>query len=104
MVLSVLFIMLVVTFLAAVRLQGERFWPTAPLVYMPRWLFLPPLLVPALVADRSQRRTLWLVHGTTALVVAGPLMQISLPIGRLRARPPLGPRFRIMTLNRGQSG
>ncbi|MBV8230909.1 MAG: hypothetical protein JO329_13050, partial [Planctomycetaceae bacterium] len=103
-IFTLYYISLVVAVLAAVRLPGERLWPTAPLVYMPRWLFLPPLLVLALVADRSQCRTLWLVHGITALVVAGPLMQIALPIGRLRARPPPGPRFRIMTLNRGQRG
>src|SRR5262249_17761803 len=99
-----LYAALVIAILASIQLVGERWWPVAPLLYIPRWLCFAPLVVLGVLAGFFRRRALWLMHGITALVVAAPLMQLSLPIGHLRARPPGGPSFRIMTLNRGERG
>jgi vancomycin resistance protein VanJ len=89
---------------ALIRWIGEQWWPVTLLVVMPRWLFLPPTVALAWAAGRASRPRLWIVHGAISLVVVGPLMAISLPIGRLAHRDPTGPRVRIMTFNRGTQG
>src|SRR4051794_40871381 len=91
----------VLTTLALIRLIGERWWPVTLLVFMPRWLFLLPAFILAPAAVRARRKRLWALQVGSVLVVAGPLMTMSLPLGRLWSTRADGLRLRIMTLNRG---
>jgi vancomycin resistance protein VanJ len=95
---------LVLATLALIWQVGERWWPATLLIFMPRWLLLPPILVLFLAAGQAQRRRLWVIQGAIALVIVGPLMALALPAERLRAHRPGGFRLRIMTLNRGTDG
>src|SRR5438067_9848888 len=95
---------LVLGCLALVRRVGEAWWPATLLTFMPRWLLLPPVLVLILAAGRCRRRRLWIVQGTTALLVLGPVMAASLPARRPWADDSRGFRLRILTLNRGTEG
>jgi endonuclease/exonuclease/phosphatase (EEP) superfamily protein YafD len=84
-----------------IRWVGDRWWGVTFLLFLPRWLFLAPLPVLALASGLAGRRRDWLMQAAIGLVVAGPLMVISLPVHQLWGRPVEGTRVRIMTLNRG---
>ena len=98
-VLSVLFMLLVVAAWASLRYAERWVIPTA-VMFMPRWLFLPPLLGLAVLAYRHRRRRLWLLHALTAGLVVGPLM--GLRLGGLSAASGVGKTVTVMTLNLGQ--
>src|SRR4051812_33684791 len=87
--------------LLLIRWVGDRWWGVTVLLFFPRWLFLAPLPVLALAAAFARRPGHWLLQGVVALVVAGPLMGLSLPVHQLGARVPEGAHFRVMTYNRG---
>jgi endonuclease/exonuclease/phosphatase (EEP) superfamily protein YafD len=89
--------------LLLIRWVGDRWWGVTVLLFLPRWLFLTPLAVLAPGSGLSGRGKDWALQGAVALVVAGPLMLVSLPFPRLWERPPSGTRVRIMTYNRGQN-
>jgi endonuclease/exonuclease/phosphatase (EEP) superfamily protein YafD len=56
------------------------------------------------MAGWARKLRLWILHGATLALVAGPLMGVSLPVHQLwEARPP-GQRVRILTLNQGNNG
>jgi endonuclease/exonuclease/phosphatase family metal-dependent hydrolase len=95
---------LILAVLVLIRRVGERWFPVIPLIFMPKWLLLLPVPALALAAGRSHHRRLWVLHGAIALLIVGPVMSISLPVGRLQSRNPVGLRLRIMTLNRGTDG
>src|SRR4051812_35655635 len=71
---------LVLAILAMIRWVGHGWWGVVPLLFLPRWLFLVPVLVLALASGWARRPTHWAMHAATALVVAGPLMGFSLPL------------------------
>jgi vancomycin resistance protein VanJ len=87
--------------LAMVHWLGDRWWPATVLLFAPRWLFLLPPAALAVAAAATGQFRLWALQGAAAVVVAGPLMGLSLPLGRLWAAPAKGLTLRIMTFNRG---
>jgi vancomycin resistance protein VanJ len=91
--------LLVLAALLLIRCVGERWWGVTVLLFVPRWLFLAPLPILMLGSGLGGRPKQWLVQGAVALVVAGPLMLISLPLHRLWAGEADGYRLRIMTFN-----
>jgi endonuclease/exonuclease/phosphatase (EEP) superfamily protein YafD len=94
----------VLTVLLLIRWVGDRWWGVTILLFLPRWIFLTPLPVLALGSGLAGRYRQWIVQSVVTLVIAGPLMALSLPIHQLWDRPPQGLRVRVMTLNRGQYG
>jgi endonuclease/exonuclease/phosphatase family metal-dependent hydrolase len=96
-----LYAALVLAALILIRWVGNSWWGVAPLLFVPRWLFLAPVGVLAFLAAWLRAPALWLVQGASALVVAGPLMGLSLPLTRLGSTPPAGDRFRILCFNLG---
>jgi endonuclease/exonuclease/phosphatase (EEP) superfamily protein YafD len=92
---------LVLATLVLIRWVGEAWWGVTLLLFLPRWLFLVPIALLALAGLRSRRSSRWAVQGALALVVAGPLMGLSMPIYQLWRGPIEGERFRVLTFNRG---
>ena len=86
--------------LAMIRLRGDVWWPATLMLFAPRWVFLLPMPTLALAACLWRRKLLW-AQGATLLLIAWPLMHASIPFARTRGV--IGPRFRIMTYNLGQS-
>jgi endonuclease/exonuclease/phosphatase (EEP) superfamily protein YafD len=99
-VLTWLWALGVLLVLVLIRWVGDRWWGVTVLLFAPRWLFLAPLPVLALASGVARRPRHWIVQGAVALVVAGPLMLVSLPVHQLWDPPVDGFRVRIMTLNR----
>jgi vancomycin resistance protein VanJ len=95
---------LVLGALLLVRWQGDLWWPATLALFLPRWVFLLPAPALTLAAFWARRPVLGAAPAATALVVAGPLMGLSGPIEWLWAPAPAGPRYRIMTFNRGNAG
>jgi endonuclease/exonuclease/phosphatase (EEP) superfamily protein YafD len=87
--------------LLLIRWVGDRWWGVTVLLFLPRWLFLAPLPVVVLASGVAGRPRHWMVQGVVALVIAGPLMLLSLPVHQLWAPPVGGTRVRIMTFNQG---
>jgi endonuclease/exonuclease/phosphatase (EEP) superfamily protein YafD len=71
---------------------------------MPRWIFLVPVAALALASGLRRSPSHWLIQGTLAAVVAGPLMGGSLPVDRFWRSLPEGERLRIATFNVGLDG
>src|SRR5579864_5005144 len=97
-VVSWVYAVVVLIVLALIRWQGDRWWPATVFLFMPRWLFLLPVVALGAVAGWVGRKRLWALQGATALVVLGPLMGLSLPAGQLLSFHLPGQRIRIMTL------
>ncbi|MDR3637826.1 MAG: endonuclease/exonuclease/phosphatase family protein [Isosphaeraceae bacterium] len=87
--------------LILIRWVGEAWWGVTPLLFSPRWLLLVPPLVLALLAVWVRKPSLCLVLGATALVIAGPLMVLTVPLAKLRGPHIEGERFRVLTYNLG---
>jgi endonuclease/exonuclease/phosphatase (EEP) superfamily protein YafD len=88
--------------LLLIRWVGDRWWGVTVLLFLPRWMFLAPLPILALASGLAGRPRQWMVQAVLALVIAGPLMLISLPLHQLWERPVAGTRIRIMTFNQGE--
>ncbi|CAN5877769.1 hypothetical protein BH23PLA1_BH23PLA1_16470 [soil metagenome] len=95
------FAVVVLVALALARWLGDHWWLATGILYMPRWAFLIPLPVLGLAAAWARWFRLWTVQAAIALVVAGPLMGLSLPLWQWWNAEPEGTRWRIMTLNTG---
>jgi len=81
----------------AVRLGGERWWPTTLVLYLPHGLLLPPLAaLGLLVALRGERWRL-LPLAAAAWLLLFPVM--GLRLGGPRAPTPGAPRLRLLTCN-----
>jgi endonuclease/exonuclease/phosphatase (EEP) superfamily protein YafD len=93
----------VLALLILIRWVGDRWWGVAVLVFLPRWMFLAPLPLLALASGVAGRLRDWIVQGAVTLVVAGPLMAVSLPIHQLWDRRADGLRVRVLTLNRSMA-
>jgi vancomycin resistance protein VanJ len=92
---------LVLTVLALINWVGEAWWGVTVLLFLPRWLFLGPVLVLVLASAMMRRPSHWILQGTIGLVVAGPLMGFSLSSERLWKRRVEGTPFRILSYNVG---
>jgi vancomycin resistance protein VanJ len=92
---------LVLLDLLLIRWVGDRWWGVAFLLFFPRWLFLAPLPILAIAGGVARRPRQWVLQGVVVLVIAGPLMRLSLPFQQLWDRPVAGFRLRVMTFNRG---
>lgn len=98
-ILSLGYAGVVVLALVLSRTLGDLWWPATLLTYAPRLVFLAPLGVLALLSGRRPDRGLWWIHGATALLVLGPLMDFHVPF-----RPIAGPgeaRLIAATFNLG---
>lgn len=85
---------------AWVSLQyGERWIVPSIVLFMPRSLFLVPLIALAALAYRHRRRRLWVFQALTAGLVLGPLM--GLRLGGSRPVATGGKTVAMMTLNLG---
>lgn len=93
--------LVVLACLALIRWVGDDWWAVTALLFTPRWLFLAPPSALALLAAWVKKPSLWLVQGATALVVAGPLMVLTVPMAQLRGPRLAGERFRVLTYNLG---
>ncbi len=91
---------LLLVVLALTKWLGDLWWLATVLLYMPRAVWLLPLV--PLGGMALWRRRWWLLpaHAALAIVVLGPLMGFNLPIRRWTRPEPSGERVRIMTLNR----
>jgi endonuclease/exonuclease/phosphatase (EEP) superfamily protein YafD len=73
-------------------------------MYMPRALWLAPVVALAILAGLARRFVLWPTHVALALLVAWPLMGLHLPFARWLGQVPesgQGQAVRVLTLNVG---
>ncbi len=84
-----------------IRMMALGWWPVVVLVFMPRRLFLVPMIPLTIGAFRSRHKGSCVLVLVNALLVIGLFMGFSLPVGRRIASDPIGPRVRIMTFNQG---
>src|SRR5262249_59706438 len=87
--------------LVLVRGVGDAGWGPTLLLFLPRWAVLTPLAGLAIVAGMLKAYRHWLLQAVTGLVVAGPLMGLSLPLAKVFEAVPEGERARIATFNLG---
>ena len=90
--------------LAAIRWIGSAWWGVAVLLFTPRWIFLIPLLLLAIASGIRRKPGQWVTQSAVGIVVAGPLMGLSLPLVRLWQSAPPGERVRVATVNVGIGG
>ena len=95
---SGLYAALILAAIGMIRGLSLGWWPVMALVFLPRGLFLLPIVPLAIGAFRSGQRWAWALVVIDAGLVIGPLMGFSVPIGRANSD---GPRVRIMTFNQG---
>ncbi|SIO60059.1 Uncharacterized conserved protein YafD, endonuclease/exonuclease/phosphatase (EEP) superfamily [Singulisphaera sp. GP187] len=89
------------TILALIYWVGEDWWGVTILLFVPRWLYLGPVIALALASGLRWRPSHWILQGTIGLVVAGPLMGLSFSTARLWGPRVEGTRVRILTYNLG---
>ena len=70
------------------------------LLFMPRWLFVVPVVLLGVGAGWARSRWLAALVVMDGLLVLGPLMGFGVPWRRLATAAPVGPRVRVMTFNR----
>src|SRR5262249_46397191 len=92
---------LVLTILALIRWVGEGWWGVTVLLFIPRWAFLAPIAVLAALSALARRPAHWALQAAVGLLVAGPLMGLSLPIAQLWTPRPHGTTFRVLCFNTG---
>ena len=93
------YVAVVLAVLAAIHWLGDRWWPAAALLYLPRWSWLLPLLPLGLAALLARRARLLPAQAALTLVVLGPLMGLALPTDALLGGRSAGPRLRVLTLS-----
>lgn len=93
---------LVIATLILIRWVGDGWWGVTVLLFLPRWLFLAPVAALAVASGLWRCPWHWALHAAIGLVVAGPLMGLSLPISQLWKHPPAGDRLRLVSYNLSQ--
>jgi vancomycin resistance protein VanJ len=101
LILAGLYAGIILASIAMIRGMSLGWWLVATLIFLPRWLYLAPLVPLAIGAIRSRRSVVYAMVLADLLLVVGPLMGFSVPAGRWFATPPAGPIVRVMTFNRG---
>ncbi len=88
--------------LTLMKWWGDLWWPGTVLLYMPRALWLVPLLGLVFWNLGPRRSDLWGLQAAVGLVILGPLMGLHVPWNSLIGSQPEGGqlRLRILTLNR----
>src|SRR5262249_4178992 len=71
------------------------------LLFIPRWAFLAPIAVLAIASALARRPGHWAMQAAVGLLVAGPLMGLSLPVSQLWTPRPQGTTFRVLCFNTG---
>jgi endonuclease/exonuclease/phosphatase (EEP) superfamily protein YafD len=99
LVLSLVYALVVLSVLALIHWVGEDWWGVTVLLFIPRWLFLGPILLLMFASACLGRRAHWATQAAIALVIAGPLMGISLPMRQLWTSPVEGPTYRLLSYN-----
>jgi endonuclease/exonuclease/phosphatase (EEP) superfamily protein YafD len=85
------------------HVAGDRWWPATMLLFGPRWLVSLPLLLLIPLAIRYCRRLL-LPLAIAALIIAGPFMHFTIPLGRVvNANSSGGYKLRVLTCNVDQA-
>jgi endonuclease/exonuclease/phosphatase (EEP) superfamily protein YafD len=97
--LSWLLAIVVLAILVTIRWVGQRWWGTTLLLFFPRWLLLVPVALLGIASAVARRPSQWVLQGAIALVIAGPLMGLSLPLWRVGQGRPQGKAFRVLTYN-----
>jgi vancomycin resistance protein VanJ len=92
---------IVLASVAMIRELSAGWWVVAALLFMPRWLFLLPMIPLAIGAARARRSVIFAMVLADALLVVGPLMGFQVPSLRWFSKAQTGPRVRVLTLNRG---
>lgn len=92
--------MLILAVLWSMRHLADRWLYPTPLLYIPRIGWLIPLALLMLLTLASRRFRLLPAQIAIALVIAGPVMNLNLPLRAMRDQPPPGDRLRVLTLNR----
>jgi vancomycin resistance protein VanJ len=95
---------IVLLVLALIQWRSDYWWPATLLLFMPRGVFLLPIVLLAAWAGWTPKKKMWALHGATALVVLVPLMGLSLPFGQLTTFNLPGTRVKMMTFNVGHEG
>lgn len=100
--LSWAYAILVLAVLAVMWSLGDRWWPATLILFMPRILWLLPLGLLAITTflAGSHRGRSWLLQGTTATIVIGPLMGLHVPMRNWTGERESGASLRVMTFNR----
>ena len=86
--------------LLLLRLLGDRWWPTLPLLYGPRFILAALLVTPLLARPRTARRATLVASAVGALALA-LVMDVRLPWGRLAraATPPDAAAVQVVAWN-----
>ena len=101
---SLVYAGVVLLVLVVMRWVGDAWWGTTLLLVMPRYAWLAPVGILALAAGLGRSYRSLAILSATALVVAGPLMGLALPLPRLVERLPPGEKVRVATFNLGTEG
>ena len=91
---------MILAVLWTMRNLADRWLYPTPLLYIPRVGWLIPLALLALLTLALRRFRLLPAQAAVALVIAGPLMNLNLPLWSLLDRPTPGDHLRVLTLNR----
>lgn len=89
----------VLTILVLIFWVGEDWWGVTILLFVPRWLYLGPVVALAVASGLRRKPSHWILQGTIGLVVAGPLMGFSFSTTRFWNPQVGGTPFRILTYN-----
>jgi endonuclease/exonuclease/phosphatase (EEP) superfamily protein YafD len=100
-IISYTFLAVVVLVLVLVKLLGDRWMPATILLFAPRWVYLFPLPILGIWAGLQRKWRALAIQGITFVLVAGPLMGLCIPLGRLFSSTPQGEHIRVLSLNRG---
>ncbi|GAC1469433.1 MAG: endonuclease/exonuclease/phosphatase family protein [Isosphaeraceae bacterium] len=101
LILSWIYAVIVLAALVLIRWVGDSWSGVILLLFAPRWVFLVPLTILVVASGIRPRVSNWAIQGATGLIIAGPLMGISLPIHHLYPKSSPGMRVRIVSFNVG---
>lgn len=88
--------MVIVCFAVVIRVAGDHWWPATLILFGPRWIIFLPLVILFPLAVVKSRRML-LPLAIALIIILGPIMGYSLPLGKLRSAN-LHP-LRVLTCN-----
>ncbi len=102
LVAGAVFAVVILTAVGLIRWWPVDGWLVGPLLLVPRWLFLVPIVPLAVGAIRSRR---WLVRAVVLadlVLVLGPGMDLAVPVARLVASPMVGSKVRVLNVDPGR--